>query len=215
MANNPARYGFKWHSALLGVPHPKPQRMRVASGYAAVANPGSVSVNLNVGDPVKLVADGTVALCATTDTIYGIILGFGVQSTNANNANYLPYLDNLPSGTTFSGAVENQIMVHVCPVAGQLFEGYCDDNVTATNEAGAGSYNSFIHENLEYVFLPDAASKQARAVLDISTHATTATLPWRIHDVSRRIDVDYSGLFVPLLVSCNKVQQTPFQTTGV
>jgi hypothetical protein len=214
MANNPARYGFKWHSALLGISQPKPQRMRLASALAIVANPGSVPVDLQVGDPVKYVSDGSVTQCVAADAIYGIVMGFSFQSSNANSPNYLPYLDRMPSGTTFVG-VDNQIFVHVQPVAGMIFEAYCNDNTTATAESGAGSYNTFINENVEYIFAPDATTKSARPLLNISTHAVTATLSWRILDVSRRIDVDYSGTFVPLLVSCNKVQQTPFVLTGV
>jgi len=38
---------------------------------------------------------------------------------------------------------------------------------------------------------------------------------WRIVNTSFRVNVDYTGLYVPLLVTGNLVQQAPYQTTGV
>lgn len=187
--------------------------MRVASGLASVVNPGAVACDLNVGDPVKYVNDGTIAMCATTDAIYGIVAGFSfVNATGSFGAGYLPYSDKLPTGTTFTaGDQVGQIFAHVIPVAGQLFEAMCDDNTTFTTEAG---YITAFNENVEYVFTPDATSKQARPVLDISTHAAGAS-SWRLVDFSRRIDADPSGTNFPLLVMCDRVQQAPYTLAGV
>lgn len=107
---------------------------------------------------------------------------------------------------------EQQIYAHIVPVAGMVFEAYVNDNTTITTEAG---YCSAIGENVEYIFAPDVNTKTARPMLNISTRATTSTLSWRILELSRRIDIDYSGTFVPLQVTCNKVQQSPYVLTGV
>src|SRR4051812_24781483 len=133
MANNPARYGFRWHSSLQGTSHPKPVRGRVASGLSSSVSPGPVTCNLNVGDPVKMVNDGTFAMCASGDAVYGIIEGFWAQSFSGNLPAYLAFLDNLPSGTTWSG-LDNQIFLQIVPAAGQIFEAICDDNTTAVLE---------------------------------------------------------------------------------
>lgn len=215
MANNPFRYGFRWHSALQGVSQEKPQRMRVASGLASVVNPGAVACDLNVGDLVKQVNDGSVAMCVAADPIYGVVAGFSFVSASGSFASgYLPYSDKLPTGTTYV-AGDAQIFAHVVPVAGQIFEAMVDDNVTFTTDIGVGgsSYLTAIHENVEYIYTPDAASKQARPRLQISSHAPGA-LSWRIHDLSRRIDVDPSGTNYPLLVICSRVQQAPYTLAG-
>lgn len=206
MADNASLYGFRWVGARQGDPHPDPEIVRVATAYQA--SPGGVSVDLNVGDPVKKVSDGTVALCATGDATFGIIVGI------------LPYYDGskmvrsnrLPGGTAYSTNLERQSKVLIVPIAGNVFECVCDDNTSITTEA---NYNAAIGENVDISINQVAGSTLATPRLKISTHATTNTLVWRIVDTSHRVNIDYTGLYVPLLVTGNVVQQAPYQTTGV
>jgi hypothetical protein len=166
-----------------------------------------VNVDLNVGDPVKLVSDGTVALAAAGDSIYGVITGVAPYYDGTT----MVFNNKLPGGTTYGSVLERTSYVYVLPVAGLVFEVDCDENTTATTQA---AYTAFIEENCDLSLNADATTKQARPLLDISTHVTT-TAQWRIYDLSRRIDQDFSGTRVKLLVVCNEVQQAPYVTTGV
>ena len=52
--------------------------------------------------------------------------------------------------------------------------------------------------------------------LNVSTHAGTGTLQWRILGVSETLaNKDFSGSYVKLLVTVNVTQQAPVQTTGI
>lgn len=211
MADNQYQYGFRWHSFLHGgTGRPAPVKKRLASGLAITANPGAVSVDLNVGDPVKLVNDGTITLAAAGDSIYGIVDGIG-PTDFVGSAVGSAWNTKVPTGTTGTVGGEREIYVHVLPAAGSIFRVVCDDNVTATTLA---AYIAFIEENCDHVFIPDATNKKAKPALDISTHAA-ATSGWRIHDMTRQINQDPSGAFFEVLVTCNEVQQAPFVTAGV
>lgn len=201
MADNQLRYGFRWKRGLHSGGQPRTFRARVASAYQAT------SVDLWPGDPVKMVSDGTIALCAAGDATYGIIAGIAPYYDGVKMVTN----DHLPGGTTYSSVLERQSIVYIIPVAGEIFEIVSDDKTTATTEAG---YNALIGENCDVSINADATAKRAYPELDISDHKT-ATAGWRIVDIAQRIDIDFTGLYVPLLVTCNEVQESPFNTTGV
>lgn len=207
MANNAFQYGFRWHSSRYGGDtKPQPERHRVASAYDAA--PGGVHCNLQPGDCVKKVSDGTVALAVAGDAIFGVIDYIGPYYDSGAGAmvfnSVLPYA-NGAYGTNY----ERESTIYIIPVAGQIFRAMADDSSTATTYA---AYRAFIGENVDMV--NDAVTPNARPLIDISTHATTSA-QWRIVDIGRDVNTDYTGLYVPLLVTANEVQQAPFQTTGV
>lgn len=207
MANNAFQYGFRWHSNRFGGDtKPQPERVRVASGYDAA--PGGVHCNLQPGDCVKKVSDGTVALATAGDAIFGVIdyigpyydAGVGAMVRNS----VLPYANGV-----YSTNLERESTIYIIPAAGQIFRAMADDATTATTYGG---YVAFIGENADMI--NDAVTPNARPLLDISDHKT-GTAQWRIVDVGREVNIDFTGLYVPLLVTCNEVQQAPWQTTGV
>lgn len=206
MADNAALYGFRWVGNRKGVSQPKPQRVYVATGYQA--SPGGVSVDLNVGDPVKKVSDGTVALCAAGDATYGIIIGVDPYWDGAKFARS----NRLPGGTAWGTVQERKSKLLILPVAEQYFECVCDDATTFTTEA---TYGAAVGENVDMTINQVSGSTLATPKLDISTHGTSNALVWRIVDYAQRVNTDYSGANVPLIVTCNLVQEAPFQTTGV
>lgn len=209
MADNQYMYGFRWHSQLQGGPgRPITTKKRLASGLAMTVNPGGVSVGLNVGDPVKILNDGTITMAAAGDSIYGIVDGFG-PSDFVGSAVGSAWNNFIPSGTVGVIGTEREIYAHVLPVAGQVFEVCCDDAVTATTFA---AYIALIEENCDHVFIP--VNPKAKPALDISTHQAP-TAGWRIIDITRRIDQDPSGLFFNVLVTCNEVLQAPYITAGI
>ena len=213
MADNSREYGFRWVRGELGQTTMPVQRLRIASGYQPAA--GGTNVDLHVGDPVQIAATGTATISigseGTQSLIYGICVGFGPRYDGA----VMQPTNKYTGGTTYSTLLERQSYVWVVPVAGQIFEIDCDDNVTATTEAG---YYAFIGENTDMVLTADttnASDPKATPQLDISLHNTTA-LQWRIVDIAPRVNQDFSGNYVKLRVQINgKVQQAPYNTTGV
>jgi hypothetical protein len=209
MADNTSNYGFRWQKQLGAGSTLQPIRCFAATGYQAA--PSATNVDLNVGDPVKRVSDGSVALCAAGDATYGIIVGIGPFYDSVQGV--MRFGKALPGGTAWGTIMDRQSVLWVVPIAGQIFEVDADDNTTATTQA---AYQAFFGENAD-ITINQAAGPPALANprLDISTHATTNTLVWRILELSTRQNQDFTGNYVKLLVTGNVVQQAPFQTTGV
>lgn len=200
MADNTHKYGIRpVKGAYGGACHPKSVRKSVASGYQAQDDGSGFSIDLNVGDPVRILADGTVEIANTTEDVWGVITGFG-NSYNASDGAMKPS-NKLAGGGTWSGEEQRPFVYVVPAVPGQLFEIDVDDAVTATTKA---AYFALIGLNAEHTIVGVSASATADPRLDVSSGATTATLGWRIEDVSMTTEnVDFSGANVKLIVSCN------------
>lgn len=206
MADNAVRYGFTWYRTRAGGTAPKPLRVRVASGYQGSVS--SVNVDLQIGEPVKKVSDGTVAHAAAGDAIFGVVVGVGPYYNSTLGA-MLPS-NRLPGGTTATVGTDRESAVYIIPAADQEFLCCADDNTTATTISG---YIAFIGENADHV-TATAVAPNGNYLLDISDHKT-GSAQWRIVDIAPFPAIDYTGNYVPLIVTCNEVQQAPFQTTGV
>jgi hypothetical protein len=207
MADNTADYGFRWKQSRFSSGLPNFEYFPVASAYQAA--PGGVNVDLNIGDPVKKVTDGTVALCAAGDATFGIVAAIAPYFDGSRMARS----NRLPGGTTYGSNLERQSFVGIILLAGNIFECVCDDNTTATTQA---AYTAFIGENVDITINQVSGSTLATPKLDISTHeAGGATKVWRIVGLSKRNNIDYTGNSVPLLVTGNLIQEAPDQTTSV
>lgn len=212
MADNSRQYGFRWVRSEAGVSQPKPQRVRIASAYQATA--GGTNVDVHPGDPIQILSTGYASLgvgSEGTQTItYGVALGFGPQYDGT-----AMWPKNKYSISTYGSLFERQTFMWVVPVVGQIFEIDCDDSSTFTTEA---TYLAAIGENADFVLTADttnAADPKATPQLDISTHNTTSTLQCRIIDLAQQVNTDFSGNYVKAYVAFNKVQQAPYNTTGV
>lgn len=203
-------YGFRPYKGHESYPNAM-QRVRVASGYSPTVNANNV--NISVGDPVKKVSDGTVALCAAGDAVYGVVVGIDrYYDTNLGRFNFAK---QLPFNTVYGSNLERQSFIFIYPAQNAIFEVDVNDNTTATTES---AYNAFIGENCDQINVGNTSISAVDPQLNISTHATTNTLVWRIVDVSpimRRPGLDFAGKYVKLLVTANVVQDAPYQTTGV
>ena len=213
MANNTARYGFRWVGSADGACYPKPVEKRVASAYQAQVS--ATDVDLNIGDPVDLVNDGTIALATgagSPSTLYGVIVGF------ANVKVGLPLAgrkyNRLPGGTTYT--LETDVSkALVVPFGRNYWEVDVDDNTTATTLA---AYRLLCGENanLSYTLdISDTSRPKATPRLDISTHVAT-TADFRIIEISKTaLNQDFSGTGVKLIVQVNESGEAPFVTAGV
>ena len=213
MADNIQRYGFRYHGNR-GYPSPVPEKYPVASN-STFQDTNSATVNLNVGDVVKKVNDGTVALAAATDAFFGIVI------------NILPYYDSVAKVMTFGKSLPgptpnwgtnyaNQTFVEIVVVAGFIWEVDCNDNTTATTFQ---AYQTFIGENMNHINTGDTTNLTANPQLNVSGHATTNSLQWRCCGISPSLEnADFTGKYVKLLVTANISQQAgggAGSTTGV
>lgn len=212
MVDNVARYGFRpVYGSYGGACFPKPYAKSVATAYQAQDDGSGFSVDLNVGDPVSLLADGTIRLCNGAGAIdpWGVIVGFK-NYYNSGNGRMEP-TNKLPGGSTWTGESQRPWVLVVPCVPGQLFEVDVDDAVTATTYA---AYLALVGFNANHACAGDSGSKEARPLLDISTQANTESLVWRIEAVSKtRHNVDYSGARVKLIVSANNSQHAAHPAT--
>lgn len=205
MADNEIKYGLRWMKAFGGRSDLQPFRCFVATAYQAA--PGAVNVDLHVGDPVKRVSDGSVAFCAATEAPYGVIASIGPYYDAGLGT--MKFGSFLPGATAWTGT-DRASVVYVVPVANQVFEADCDDNTTATTLA---TFMTYYGENVDLA--NPAVAPYANPRIDISTHATTNTLNWRILEVSPRVNQDFTGNYVKLLITANIAQQAPYTILGV
>jgi hypothetical protein len=211
--DNRHRYGFRWVGSFSGKSQPEVVRVPIASAYAPTA--GGTAIGLHVGDPIQILGTGYGAICVgsegTQSQIYGIIESFGpIWDGSAMSRS-----DHFTSGGGVYGTnFARQTFMNVIPVVDQKFAIDVDDKVTATTYAG---YLAMYGGNTDMVLVADttnAADPKADPKLDISLINTTA-LQWRIIELEQNVYQDYGGSNVSLVVTCNKVQQAPYQTTGV
>lgn len=189
----------------MGAPSLRP--VFVASAYQAA--PGATNVNLWPGDPVTKIGDGTVILAVAGGQIDGVIVGIAPFYDGVS----MRFGDSLPGTTPAYGTnLDRQSVLYIVDPGLAIFECTCNDNTTFTTKA---TYTAAIGENVNHILTPVAADLKSYPQLNISGHAVTATLSWRIIGLSPRPEIDYSGLNVPLLVTPNLTGQAPFTPLGI
>lgn len=201
MANNKVRYGFRpFLGSAGGVSYPKSVRKTVATGYQAVDD-NAVNVDLNKGDPVKLVNDGSVALALTGEACWGV-----VESVE-------PYWDGtvmtpgtkLPGSTAWGTVEQRRSWVNVIPLEACQWE--IDVDATGTPATTFAAYLSYVGNNADHTCVNALGTATAEPLLSITTIGTGGTLTWRILDVSQSAEnADYTGTRVKLIVGINDGQ---------
>jgi hypothetical protein len=207
--DNPAIYGLRPYVGRYSSDNPVVQKF-VATAYQAA--PGAVNVDLNIGDPVIRVSDGSVAIAAAgaTNPIFGVIVGVR-QVWDAGLGAVRPS-DKVPGGTVWA-SIDRQTQVLVRLAQGTLWEVDVDDAVTATTLAG---YQAFIGENVNLIYSASATTGKASPRVDISGHATTNTFQFNIVDVSPTANnMDFAGANVKLIVQVNLPDENPPLILGV
>jgi hypothetical protein len=167
---NFARDGFSFYKPKGAQGFVEPVPCQVATAYGTA---------LYVGQPVQWVSDGSVALsAANSGSIYGVITAI-LQYRNADgvlvrNARYLP------ASTSYTADSErSMVMVAQADTAYFVVDG--DDATSLTTIANA---RAVVGENADHIFgTADTSLGLPATSLDISTHAVTATLQWRIEGI--------------------------------
>jgi hypothetical protein len=107
----------------------------------------------------------------------------------------------IPSDLAWGTNLARQSRVYYTPVDTGIWAIQVDDIVTATTQA---TYEAFVGENCRFINTGATGTLRAKPKLDISTHATTNTFPWKIVGVQPAPpNVDFSGANVELLVISN------------
>jgi hypothetical protein len=196
---NLSRGGFRWRINK-GAPASVSAPVRifpVASAYATA---------LYRGDPVKLASTGTIQAAAPGDRVIGIFEG----AEQYWDGSVMRKGAVLPASTTYGSNLARQSLVRVIEARGQIFEVDADDAVTFTTQA---TYQAAVGENCEWV-TGTPSGEQSGALLDISTHNTTATLSCRILDIPSQGSLqDFASAGVKLHVEFNLTQDTAAGTT--
>ena len=210
MADNDHFYGLRWSTAANGAPCPHPLRKGISSGYDP-QDDNANSVDLNIGDPVKLAADGDIELAVLGDAVYGVIVGFEYRYNAAQGVN--EPTSTWPNQNAWGTNEENRDYALVIPASWGIWECDADDKVTATTKA---AYHALQGSNVNVAVPGNTSQTSADPYIDISTVDTTESLVWRIHSISRtENNRDYSGLNVKLWLQVNNSQEPGFPATRV
>lgn len=208
--NNTPLYGFRLHKSLVGAGIPMFEQMIVATAQTFAVNGGAQTPVLRPGDCVSRTTTGGIILCDGAEgsggatAPYGIVMAIGPQYDAA--LGYMKYADSLASGIAWGTNLQRQSTVFVCPVQWAEWEIDVDEAVTATTKA---AYQALIGENTDFRNNGAAGENNLKPLLDISAHATTATLVWQISGISpTKYNRDFAGTRVKLLVRPNIWQDT-------
>lgn len=214
MDNTPL-YGIRWAREWNSSDTPPVVPRFVATAAAFNINNGAQGVGLGAGDPVISLSTGGVTLCDGSEGAGGALAVFGIVAGvkpywNATKAR-MDFGEVLPSGTAWGTILERQSWVLVTPAEAGWWEIDVDDATTATTEA---AYQAFVGENADHILSAAVGGTRALPKLDISSHATTATLIWRIEGVSKSMyNRDFAGANTKLIVRINRAQAPGFQNT--
>lgn len=198
MADNVAKYGFRFFRSRSGSGTPTPEERFLASAYQAA--PGGTNVDINIGDPLTLVNDGSLAIATAGSS--GRISHICVGVKQYYDGTRMRSGDRVPGGQGVYGTnLERQTLIYALRTEDVIWEIDCNDATTATTLA---AYQAFINENADIAYSASSSTKLANPRLAISTHNTTATLQCRIVGISPTVNnQDFSGNYVKLLVTIN------------
>lgn len=146
---NTHRYGIRFVRSISGNDTPQTFTFPIATAYQpnpVFGTSDASNCNLNIGDPVRLLEDGTVALTQTAqdasgantdsdDYAFGIVVGF----PRVLIGGYPRPGSFYTGGTTYSGGIgsDNAPLVTVIPVDGNIFEIDADAVIGAGTKSAA------------------------------------------------------------------------------
>lgn len=182
---NPHRYGFRFVRSMSGNDTPQIFTFPIATAYQpATIVGGGTSVNLNIGDPVKLLEDGTVQLVQTAqdvsgasadsdDYAFGIVAGFPRVLVGGSPRPGSFYT----GGTAYTGGIgsDNAPLVSVIPVNGNIFEIDADTAPTVATLNGALALVGGVGTMVYSVLTAGMGQPKANPLLDVSTVVSGGT----------------------------------------
>lgn len=209
--------GFRFHSTLSGGPQPTELVQELASGY---------STQINVGDIIIPVSDGTVAqAAANSTTLLGVVTGCSYIGTSGSDNGKRVFSNFVPASTTFSPSTvgsPNASLVQYIPLTADVVLLAQGAAATATT---AATNVTFIQNNVNLTYnslTPSTVIGRSVACLDLSGAGTTAKqfriIGMPMYSLANGLDLsqwDITAAGVPFLVTCNQGVLPPYTTTGV
>jgi hypothetical protein len=206
MADNPAKYGFRLARFRSGYSMSSCEEAFCISG-ATFAGGAATAAALRPGDPIVRLNSGAVNVAPGTDGTPGDVLGIVIgikQYLDPSFSNAVTARGNaLPSSIAYGSNLELQSKVLYIPAEAAVWRITVNDATTATTLA---AYQAFIGENCSHIHTALSGETKLAPKLNISTHAATATLDWRIVGIPDVSMQDFTGLNVDLEVTCNRPQ---------
>jgi len=205
MADNQHISGFRPVKPRYGPSCIEPKYVHVATGYQATNDGAGFSVDLNIGDPVKKVNDGSVALALTTETVLGVIVCI---KQYWDGTRLRRDVDRVPGATAWGTVWSRRTIVGIVYASDCYFEIDADStgapSTFATWESDRGLNATHTCPGDQ----TDTSKPFADAHLDISTAATTAALEWQIMEISKTAEnKDETGANWKLIVTGNLTQE--------
>jgi hypothetical protein len=205
MADNAVRYGFRFFRSRHGGFNAPVLEAWTATSASFDVNSGASNVVLGAGDVLLQQSTGAVTLAIGSEgtdstTILGVCCGIK-QYYDTVKGVMTAAGPGIPSDLAWGTNLARQSRLYYIPADSAVFAVQVDDIVTATTQA---EYEAFIGENCRFVNTGASGENRAKPKLDIATHATTNTFPWKIVGVQPAPpNVDFSGANVELLVISN------------
>lgn len=205
MADNAVRYGFRAVKNRYGGGVFPVEEAWVATAASFDVNGGAQNVVLGEGDVLVQLSDGSATLAIGSEgtdstTILGVVCGIK-QYYDTVRGVMTAMGPGVPSDLAWGTNLARQTRVYYIPIEACIWAVQVDDAVTATTEA---AYQAFIGENVRMVNTGATGTNRAAPKLDIATHATTNTFPFKIVGLSQTAqNQDYSGANVELYVISN------------
>jgi hypothetical protein len=211
MADNQRRYGLRWNFAANGKAHPQPIECFVDTLESFDVNSGAANCFLRAGDVVRRKSTGGMEQADgaedTAEAAYGVVVGIG------------PYWDGtrmwptneLPSDVSYGTLLERQSKLIVVPVDAGIWEVDADEAL-----ADEAAWQLNVGANCNLILSGASGEKYLDPMLDVSSIATTDSLIWRIHSISKtRANHDFTGNFVKVNIEPNIAQRPWSSATGV
>jgi hypothetical protein len=176
---NAHRYGFRFVRSISGNDTPQIFTFPIATAYAPTTIVGAgTSVNLNIGDPIKLLEDGSIGLVQagqdasganadSDDYAFGIIVGFPRVIVGG----YPRPGSFYTTGTTYTGGLSSDTapLVAVIPVEGNIFEIDAAAAPSPATLAGSMAYVGMTATMSYTVLTSGNGQPKANPLLDLST----------------------------------------------
>lgn len=221
MANNHV-YGFRWKRSFFAGDTPQIFTAPIASTYQpnpVFGTSDASNCNLNIGDPIMIREDGTVALVqrgAATDGsdsdefATGVVVGFPrliVGGAPRPGSFYT-------GGTTYTGGVGSDLapLCAYIPVRGNIFEIDCDTAATTPTKAGflglIGGTGNFLYSLLT----SGIGQPKANPMLDVTDVVINSTEVNQLRVVGLGKSFDQQDVtlpFVTLQVEFNQLMPLP------
>ncbi len=208
--------GFRLYGTLSGGPIPTELVAPVASGY---------STQLNVGDLIIPVSDGTIAQAATnSSTMLGVVTGCSYVAASGLDTGKRVVTNFIPASVTFSPSTvgsANESLVSYVPLTADVILLAQGAAATATT---AATNVTFFQNNVNITYnslTPSTVIGRSVACLDLSGAGTSAKpiriigAPWYSLAGIDAAQVDFTSAGVPFLCVVNQGVLPAFTTTGV